>query len=546
MARLTTRGSARFAIFSTAALCGGILPPPTRAGHLSFKDSAVGVRHQIGAGGRHDLPEIMGGGVALIDGDGDGRLDLFLCNGNGGPAGCGYFRNNGDGTFTDTTASAHAPGPSLAMGAAVGDFDGDGRDDLFVTGWRDQRLYRNLGEGRFEDVTARAGLTSKRWSTSAAWADLDGDGDLDLYVAGYLAFDPDAAPFCAAPDGKRDYCGPENFPAEPDALYRNNGDGTFTDVSRPAVIDLPEGRGLGVLIADLTGDARPDVFVANDGTACWLFENLGGLRFREVGAKRGVAFDGQGNALAGMGVALGDIDGDGHSDLVVSNFHRRHTVAFQSLGLGMFADHSAQFQLPIATGHVLGFGLALADFDGDGALDMIQANGHVQDRVRLGTPFAMRPTLLVNDSGRLKPPPDDPAPWFSKPILGRGLAVGDLDNDGRLDVVVNALDAPATILWNTAPGRSASIELVGRNRRTPFGAKLRATVAGRVLTRDLAGGGSYLSASDRRLFIGTGQAERIDLLEVTWPWGQTESWRDLPAIGKVRVVEGTGTPLLSR
>ena len=506
-------------------------------------------RFATGSRGRHDLPEIMGGGLALIDGDGDGRPDLFFCNGGPIAAGpgktvddppCRFYRNLGRFRFTETTADANAPGPAYAMGAAVGDFDGDGRDDLFVTGWKDQRLYRNVGGGRFADVTGRAGLRSDLWSTSAAWADLDGDGDLDLYVAAYLKYDAETSPYCAAPDGRRDFCGPEDYPAQPDRLYRNNGDGTFTDVSRSAGIDLPEGRGLGVVIADLTGDARPDVFVANDGTACWLFENLGGLRFREVGLASGVAFDGQGQALAGMGAAVGDLDGDGRTDLVVSNFQGRSTVAFQARGGGSFLDASAALGLTAATRPVNGFGLTLADFDSDGRLDLVQANGHVLDRARLGVPFAMRPTLLRNSGGRFHDASDGAGDWWKRPILGRGLAVGDLDGDGRPDLVVNALDAPAALLRNESPGRSVAVELVGGRTRTPFGARLRATVAGRVLLRDVPGGGSYLSASDRRVYLGLGDTPRVDRIQVIWPGGESESWFDLPASGTVRLVAGTG------
>jgi hypothetical protein len=531
------------------AVAGG----PSRADSpIVFREVAaeagVSFRFDNGTRGRHDLPEIMGGGVALIDFDSDGDLDLYLCN--GGPiAGlpgqadppCRLYRNEGGWRFTDVTDSSRAPGPSHAMGSSVGDFDGDGLDDLFVTGWRDQRLYRNAGGGRFEDVTAKAGLTSNLWSTSAAFADLDGDGDLDLYVATYLDYDPTLAPFCAAPDGKRDFCGPEGFAAQPDRLYRNNGDGTFTDVAKQAGIDRPGGRGLGVVVADLVGDRGLDIFVANDGTACWLFENRGALKFEEVGLTAGVAFDGRGEALAGMGVGLGDLDGDGRPDLVVSNFLGRSTIGFKSLGDGMFADASDVFGLSKATRSVLGFGVGLADFDGDGRLDLLQANGHILDRVRLGQPLAMKPTLLRNLGGKFADASRAGGNWFGRPILGRGLAIGDLDHDGRLDAVVAALDAPASLLRNvTSGGRSLTLELVGRRPAClePIGAKVRATLGGRTLVRVLVGGGSYLSASDRRIHLGLGDLDRVDRLEIAWPSGLVEVWKNVSA-GRLRLEEGT-------
>jgi len=519
---------------------------------IAFEETAdargVRFRFDDGSRGKHDLPEIMGGGVALIDGDGDGWLDLFFCNGGpiiAGPAKldspCRYYRNNRDGSFTEATETANAPGPSYAMGAAVADFDGDGRDDLFVTGWRDQRLYHNEGGGKFRDVTAQAGLSSSLWSTSAAFADLDRDGDLDLYVANYLEYDPSKAPFCSAPDGKRDFCGPEEFSAQSDRLYRNNGDGTFTDVSVSAGIVDRDGRGLGVLIADLSGDSRLDIFVANDGTACWLFENQGGLRFEEVGLKAGVAFDGQGQPLAAMGVAYGDLDADGQSDLVVSNFFDRSTIAFRSQGNGQYADASSLLGLSAVTRGVLGFGLAVEDFDGDGRLDLFQANGHVLDRARLGVPFHMRPTLMRNEGRKLLDVGSAAGPWFRRPILGRGVAVGDLDHDGRPDLVVNVLNAPAAILRNTSSGGHwLVLDLVPRSSSAPTGARVRATVGERVLVREVVAGGSYLSASDHRLFLGLGKARRIDNVEVTWPSGRKEAWNDLETGRSIRLVEGTG------
>lgn len=526
------------------------------ATRLSFREigfeAGVVFRFDNGSRGRHDLPEIMGGGVALFDADGDGWLDIYLCS--GGPiepasgkrgVSCRLYHNEGGWRFKDISERADAPGPGYAMGAAAGDYDGDGRLDLFVTGWRDQRLYRNLGKGRFEDVTMRAGVSSRFWSTSAAFADLDGDGDQDLYVANYLDFDAKSPPYCAAPDGRRDYCGPEDFPAQPDCLYRNDGNGRFTEVARLAGISQPDGRGLGVLIADLTGDGRPDIYVANDGTACWLFANRGNLRFEEIGEAAGVARDGQGQALAAMGLAVGDLNGDGAGDLVVTNFYGRSTIAFQATShrRATYVDASARRGLTRWTRSVLGFGVALADFDGDGRLDLIQANGHVLDRARLGTPFAMRPRLLRNRGEQFEDASDQAGEWFKRPILGRGLAVGDLDQDGRPDVVVNALDAPAAVLRNTSEaGNILAVDVVDGSGQPAVGARVRVTAGGREHVALVAAGGSYLSYSPGRLYLGLGSAQAVDLIEVEWPGGEREFWtRALRRSGPSLILKmGTG------
>jgi len=526
--------------------------PPADPPPIAFRDASAGsglaFGFHTGSRGRHDLPEIMGGGLALIDIDGDGRLDLYFANGGPVAGGPGLpdppgalYRNTGDGRFEPVPDPP--PGPPYAMGCAVGDVDGDGRDDLFVTGWRGQRLYRNLGEGRFADVTDRSGLASDLWTTSAAFADLDGDGDLDLYVAAYVDYDPDTAPFVAAPDGRRDFPGPEDFPAQPDRLYRNDG-GVFTDVSKAAGVDRPDGRGLGVLAADLVGDPKLDLYIANDGSPCFLFENKGGLKFEEVALASGVALDGRGNPLAGMGVALGDLDG--RATLVVTNFLDRSTVGFARDGRGGFDDATARLGLDAATRRVNGFGVALADFDGDGHLDLIQANGHVLDRERLGVPSAMRPLVLRGEGRRLVDVSASAGPAFARPILGRGLVVGDLDDDGRPDAVIASLDAPPLFLRNASPGPPGlTLVLDGRSpsNREAVGAVVRATAGGRTFVRRVVGGGSYLSASDRRVHLGLAGASRLDRLEVDWPSGRRETWSGLAATGRLRLVEGSGTGL---
>ncbi len=550
---MTLRAAAAVA---TLALALG----PVRGGarEIRFEDVAerAGVRFRFHSGsrGRHDLPEVMGGGLALFDADGDGRPDLFVCQGGpiaadapGGDPPCRLYRNLGGLRFEDRTATAGAPGPSFAMGAAAGDYDGDGRVDLFVTGWRGQRLYRNLGDFRFQDVTAAAGLTAAAWTTAAAWADLDGDGDLDLYVAGYLVYDPDSAPFHAAPDGRRDFGAPEDFQAEPDRLYRND-DGVFTDVAAEAWPAARPRRGLGVLIADFDGDARPDVFVANDGDPCRLLLNRGGLRFEDVAEAAGAARDGRGRPLSGMGVAAADLDGDGRPDLAVANFLGRGTVGFRALDArGNFQDDSTRLGLLAATRDVLGFGLAAADFDADGRTDLLQTNGHVLDRARLGVPFAMKPLLLRGSDQGLVDASAAAGDWFAQPALGRGLAVADLDGDGRIDAAAAALDAPLALLRNRSPAPPAvHVDLVDGRGLPAIGARVRAVVAGRSSWRHLSTGDGYLSSSPPRLSFALHGATTLDTLEVHWPWGGVETWRDLPPGPPIRLVKGRGEPLTPR
>ena len=359
------------------------------------------------------MPETMGGGVGLLDYDGDGWLDVYAVQGGtlsneSTPAPSAQrdrlFRNRGDRTFEDVTAAAGLAAMSggYGHGVTVGDYDNDGRPDLFITRWRSYALYHNRGDGTFEDVTVAAGLAGSRdWPTSAAFADLDGDGDLDLYVCHYSAWDPQTSPPCPHPGkpGKYSYCGPRVFDAMPDHLFRNDG-GRFVDVSETSGVRQAdrEGRGLGVVAADLDDDGRVDLFVANDLTANFLFSNQGGLRFSEAGAASGVATNAEGGYLAGMGIACGDLDGDGRLDLAVTNFYGESTTFYKNLGAGQFIDRTAAIGLECASRYLLGFGAAFFDANNDGRLDLATANGHVND---LGPhiPLAMPAQLLLGDHG---------------------------------------------------------------------------------------------------------------------------------------------------
>ncbi len=491
------------------------------------------------------LPETMGGGLALIDYDGDGYLDVYTVQGgrfpaetDGGPdRGDRLFRNNGDGTFRDATEAAgiHKFPRGYGHGVAVGDIDNDGHPDLFVTRWRSYALYRNRGDGTFEDATARYGLGGERgWPTSAGFADLDDDGDLDLYVCQYLEWDPRTSAPCPDPDrpGRNLYCVPRAFRAERDRLFRNDG-GKFTDVTEAAGIVDNDGRGLGVVLTDLDGDHRLDIFVANDMTANLLFRNLGGMKFEEVGAASGAASSGSGGYQAGMGIACGDLDGDGKPDLVVTNFHGESATLYGNLGGGLFADSTAPSGLQAPTRFLLGFGTAFLDADNDGRLDLAIANGHVNDFTP-AIPYAMPAQLFLGDGkGRLSEVTGSAGPCWSQLRVGRGMAVGDIDNDGRTDLLILAQNGPVAYFRNDGPaGRSLTLSLRGsRSNRDAVGATVRVTTGGHSQVTWRMGGGSFLSTSDPRLHFGLPAGAETADVEIRWPSGRTDRHPGLKAGG---------------
>lgn len=534
------------AVDRLAALAGPPAEPTAAAGAgvFAFRDDAeaVGLAFTFDSGRspQFQLPETMSGGAGLIDYDGDGWLDVYAIQ--GGPVvppedarnGDRLFRNRGDGTFEDVTRAsglADMPG-GYGHGVAVGDFDNDGHPDLFITRLGAYALYRNRGDGTFEDATERMGLAgAKGWPTSAAWADLDGDGDLDLYVCHYLDWDPRNPTICAnnLKTSSTAYCDPRLFPAQRDRLYRNDGS-QFIDMTDEAGIVDRDGRGLGVLAADLNDDGRVDLFVANDTTADYLFENRGGMRFEENALAAGLACNSTGGYQAGMGVAAGDLDGDGRIDLAVTNFYNESATFFRNLDRGLFADETRDVGLAVPTCYSLGFGIAFADFNADGRLDLAIANGHVNDS-RPNVPYAMPAQLLAGvEKGRLVEVSQAAGPPWLVPRLGRGLCLGDLDNDGRLDLVVVSLDAPLAYFHNQGPaGRFLTLKLEGaESNRDAVGARATLIDAdGRRTVRHRIGGGSYLSASDSRLHFGLGDDARPVDVEINWPSGRTTTLKQL-------------------
>jgi hypothetical protein len=525
----------------------------------------------------YTILESLGGGLALFDFDGDGLLDLFVVGGGtftgshhktiaGYP--CRLYRNLGGWKFEDVTAQVGLDRPLFyTHGCAVADYDRDGWPDLLVTGWGRMALYHNEPidprdprRGRhFVDVTARAGLTGITWSTSAAWADLDGDGFPDLYVCQYVDWSFANDPPCEGltPDVRRDICSPKRFRALPHRLYRNNRNGTFTDISQSAGLrqhTADDGKGLGVLIVDVNDDGRPDIYVTNDTTDNLLYLNRGGGRFEEKGLLCGVAQDDEGRANGSMGVDAADFEGTGRPALWVANYEGEYHALYRN---DMRPGRESFTFVTNATGiarlgqRFVGWGTGFLDVDNDGWEDLVISNGHVVRHPRTA-PLRQQPVLLRNTArdGRrwFVDATAEGGPYFREGHRGRGLVIGDLDNDGRPDLVVSHQNEPVVLLRNEeASGHHwLGIELVGRDHRDITGARLTLEVGDRRLWRFARGGGSYLSSGDRRLLFGLGKAERVGRLTITWPWGSTECWDGLRIDCYHRLCEGTGSKTAQR
>jgi hypothetical protein len=510
--------------------------------------------HQNGASGQKFMPETMAGGSLILDYNNDGWPDLFFVNGGSyvdtrkaAAAGHRLFRNNRDGGFTDVSASSGIRVFGFGMGACSADYDNDGWADLYVSGAGGGRLFRNAGGGVFTDTTAKAGVASSEWAASCAFGDIDNDGDVDLYVTHYVDFGANNNKYCVYSGNTRVYCHPNVYNGVADRLYRNNADGSFTDVSRPSGIFRPDGKGLGVVFGDYDDDGWIDIYVANDSTPNFLFHNKGNGVFEETGLLAGVAVGGDGQPLAGMGTDMGDADGDGRLDIVVTNLDRQTHSLYRNLGKGLFANATFESGIGEATLPFVGFGALFVDYDNDTDLDLAIANGDVIDNIsqfRDSTSYEQRNLLLQNDgAGRFRDLAAAAGPGFAIRKPSRSLSAGDIDNDGDVDLLVGNVGTAPDLLRNDGGNRSSSliVKLVGTSsNRDGIGARLKLTVGGKVLVREVKGGSSYLSQSDLRVHFGLAGASRVDRLEIRWPAGEVETLPDLEANQILTVTQNQG------
>jgi hypothetical protein len=574
--RLTHKGSNSTGEASTPAYdsqkrpitAGGFVD----SGPVVFEDATKaaglsGWSHTMGSADKRLIIDTNGSGVGLIDYDNDGWLDIYLVNGSTfnaldgkeDPPHSALFHNNHDGTFTDVAAKAGVTNDRWGFGVAIADYDNDGWPDIFVSNWGKNRLYHNNHDGTFTDVAEKAGVTLGNWSAAATWGDYDGDGRLDLFVSGYVHFDRDNLPYEKTKAtgfsycefrGEHVMCGPRNLQGEPDHLFHNNGDGTFTDVSIKAGVADEVNRyyGLTAVFADVNNDGKPDLLVANDSTLSYLYINRGNGTFEDASFASGFGLNEDGREVAAMGIAVGDYMNNGLLDFAVSDFSDEAKLLFHNEADAAFTEVSMRSGIGKTSIPFLGWGIGFLDYDNDGWLDLMLINGHIYpaaDRLDWGTSYAQRPLLFRNTGdGKFKEVAAVKGSGLAEIISGRGAAFGDLFNDGKIDVIINAIDGPPVLLKNVNADHHhwVKVRLVGgpKSPRDAVGAAVFLTANGLRQRQDVLSGGSYASTNDQRLHFGLGDATDAGSAEIRWPSGARESIK-LPAIDRIfTITEGKG------
>ena len=532
------------------------------ANTITFRDitqkTGIHFVHNNAAFGKKYLPETMGPGVAFIDYDNDGWPDIFIVNGMDWPGHASkrstpkLYHNNHDGTFTDVTHKAGLDVEMFGMGVAVGDYDNDGYDDLFVTALGQSRLFHNNGNGTFTDVTQKAGLLGpKEFSTSAAWVDYDRDGKLDLVVANYVQWSLEGDLYCTLDGKSKSYCTPESYKGASVRLWHNRGDGTFEDVTKKAGLWEPTSKTLGIAILDYDNDGWPDLLFSNDTQPNKLYRNNGNGTFTEKAVVAGVAFSEDGVARAGMGVDAADYDRSGMASILITNFSNQMLSLYHNEGKGLFVDEAPRSEIGRNSLLTLGFGCFFFDYDLDGWPDILIANGHIDgdiQRVQPNVKYAMPPHIFRNlGKGNFQEVTKSLGAGFATPRVGRGAAYGDINNDGRLDLLLSTNGGPVYLFENdftgnpAAANKSLRIKLIGtKSNRDGIGTVVKLTAGGESQSEMLRSGSSYLSASELVLTFGLAMHEQADSIEIRWPSGQVDKLANVAAGQTITVTEGKG------
>jgi hypothetical protein len=523
---------------------------------ISPDKSGIKWTHTAGKSPERYLPETTGGGCAFLDYDNDGWMDIYLVNSGkcdfynpATPLRNALYRNNRDGTFTDVTEKAGVAAGGYGQGVAVGDYDGDGFPDIYVTQYGRSILYHNNGDGTFTDATEKAGVAAPGWSSSAVWFDYDNDGRLDLFVCQFVEFSKVLNKICeAGPEGRHGYCIPHLYKPMPSWLFHNNGDGTFTDVSKSSTIANHLGKAWGVVAADLNNDGKMDLFVANDTVPNFLFLNRGGGKFEEIAEQAGVAYSAEGRPRSGMGVDAADFNQDGWIDLFVANIDREMFSIYQNNHDETFDDQAFQTGIAAATRLMSGWGLKFFDYDNDGNLDLFLANGNPDDLIESlhpGVTYREPPLLFHNTGKTFQNVSAESGPVFAQHWSSRGLAIGDFNNDGAVGVLIAVNDSAPVVLRNKIGSQShwLGIKLIGKKSNPDaIGARVTYQAGDLKRNRMKVGGGSYLSSHDPRLVLGIGQRPKLDWLEIKWPQpsGAVERFTNLPIDRYITIEEGAG------